>query len=87
MAAVWPLVYLSTPLNALVFVWDGIFMAAERFRFLAISMLLASSLGAFVFILSPILGWGLLGIWSGMLVINLGRAAFQGWGYFKARLV
>ncbi len=86
-AAVWPLVYLSTPLNALVFVWDGIFMAAERFRFLAISMLLASSLGAFVFILSPILGWGLLGIWSGMLVINLGRAAFQGWGYFKARLV
>jgi MATE family multidrug resistance protein len=39
-----PFVALMQPLNALVFVWDGVFIGAARFRFLAISMVGAAVL-------------------------------------------
>ena len=42
--ALMPFVALMQPLNALVFVWDGVFIGAARFRFLAISMVGAAVL-------------------------------------------
>jgi MATE family multidrug resistance protein len=86
LAAVWTLIWASQPLNALVFVWDGIFMAAERFRFLAAAMLLAALVGAVEMARVVPLGWGLAGVWWGMVLINLVRALTLGWGYWRARL-
>ncbi len=83
---VWPVVVLATPANALVFVWDGIFMAAERFRFLAATTFLASLLGTAWFLAVPRLGLDLAALWWGMLAMNLVRGAFQAWGYAKRKL-
>ncbi len=85
--SVWPLVILATPLNALVFVWDGIFMAAERFFFLAGTTALASAIATGLFLLALELDLGLPGVWWGMVAMNLVRATAQGWGYLRARLV
>ncbi len=84
--SVWPVVVLATPVNALVFVWDGVFMAAERFRFLAVTTFLASLLGSLWFLAVPPLGLGLAALWGGMLAMNLVRGAFQAWGYAKRKL-
>jgi len=83
---VWPVVVLATPANALVFVWDGIFMAAERFRFLAVTTFLASLMGATWFLAVPWLGLDLAALWWGMLAMNLVRGGFQAWGYVKRKL-
>ena len=80
---VWPLVVLATPLNALVFVWDGIFMAAERFRFLAAAMVLAAAVGVVFFLAALALGWGLVGVWWGMVAINVVRALTLAWVYYR----
>jgi len=84
---VWPVVVLATPLNALVFVWDGIFMAAERFRFLAGAMVLAALVGVLFFFGALAFGLGLVGVWWGMAATNAVRALTQAWGYYRARLV
>ncbi len=83
---VWPVVVLATPANALVFVWDGIFMAAERFRFLAVTTFLASLVGAAWFLAVPWLKLDLTALWWGMLAMNLIRGGFQAWGYGKRKL-
>lgn len=83
--AVWVLLWAPQPLNALVFVWDGIFMAAERFRFLAAAMLIAATAGALEMLLVVPLGWGLAGVWWGMILINAVRAVTLAWGYLRAR--
>lgn len=44
-ASLMPFVAVMQPLNALVFVWDGIFIGATRFRFLAIGMVGAALIG------------------------------------------
>ena len=84
---IWPLLWAAQPLNALVFVWDGIFMAAERFRFLAAAMLAAALAGALEMLLVVPFGWGLAGVWWGMILINVVRAATLGWAYVKLRLL
>lgn len=42
-ATLMPFVALTQPLNAVVFVWDGIYVGAEAFRFVAIWMVVASA--------------------------------------------
>ncbi|WP_457637129.1 MATE family efflux transporter [Oceanithermus sp.] len=87
LGSIWALLWAAQPLNALVFVWDGIFMAAERFRFLAGAMLLSASAGALVMLLAAPLGWGLAGVWWGMITINLARAATLAWGYWRTEMI
>ena len=84
---IWTLLWAAQPLNALVFVWDGVFMAAERFRFLAAAMLAAALVGALEMLLVVPFGWGLAGVWWGMILINVVRAATLGWAYVKLRLL
>jgi MATE family multidrug resistance protein len=69
-----PFVIWMQPLNALVFVWDGIFLGAEDFRFLAVQMALAGAVAAAVLALVLPLGLGLAGVWWGIVALMAVRA-------------
>lgn len=69
------------PLNALVFVWDGIFMGFEAFRFLALQMLLSAGAATAVLLAVLPLGWGLTGVWWGLVTLMAVRALTLGWRY------
>lgn len=68
-ARILPFVIWMQPLNAMVFVWDGIFMGAEDFRFLAGQMLLSGAAAALVLLLVLPMGWGLQGVWWGVVAL------------------
>jgi putative MATE family efflux protein len=69
------------PLNALVFVWDGIYMGLEAFRFLAVQMLLSAGVAVAVLLAVLPLGWGLEGVWWGIVAMMLMRAVTLGVRY------
>ena len=71
------------PLNGLVFVWDGIFMGTEDFRFLAVAMLLSAGVAATVLLLVVPMGWGLEGVWWGITTLMLVRVVTLGWRHRK----
>jgi MATE family multidrug resistance protein len=80
--ALLPFVIFMQPLNALVFVWDGIFMGAEAFGLLARQMLLSAA-GAVVLLLLVLpLGLGLAGVWWGIVTLMAGRALTLGHAYW-----
>ncbi len=68
-------VALLQPLNGLVFVWDGIFMGREDFRFLALAMLFSAGCAATVMLATIPMGWGLQGVWWGVVTLMLTRTA------------
>jgi putative MATE family efflux protein len=67
-------VVLLQPLNGLVFVWDGIYMGTESFRYLAIAMVFSAAIAATVLLLTTPLGWGLAGVWWGLTALMGARA-------------
>ena len=73
--AIYFFIVVMQPLNALVFVWDGIVIGAADFRYLAGAMVVAGAAGTAVMILVIPLGWGLAGVWWGIVVLMLARAA------------
>jgi len=75
MRIVLPFVVAMQPLNALVFVWDGIFIGAEDFRFLAAQMATAAACACVVLLLVIPMNWGLQAVWWGMVTMMLVRAA------------
>ena len=81
---VYPFIVFMQPLNALVFVWDGVFLGAEDFRFLAWQMVLSAAAAAGVLLLVIPMGWGLPGVWWGMVALMLVRALTLGWRYWFA---
>jgi len=80
-ALLFPFVAAMQPLNALVFVWDGVFMGAERFRFLAWAMLLSALVGSAVLLLVLPLGWGLTGVWWSIVAFMGARLVTLAWGH------
>jgi putative MATE family efflux protein len=62
------------PLNALVFVWDGIYMGLEEFRYLAVQMAISAAIGVAVLACVIPLGWGLPGVWWGIVALMVARA-------------
>ncbi|MDP8968647.1 MAG: MATE family efflux transporter, partial [Actinomycetota bacterium] len=68
--AIWTMLALMQPAAAVVFGLDGILIGAGDTRYLAGSMLLAG-LGVYVPIalLAFALGWGLTGVWAGLLAL------------------
>lgn len=79
-AAVWGIVALLQPIGGVVFVLDGILMGAADFRFLWWSTALAALGGLVpVCLLALRYGWGLRGIWLGMVVMMVGRAVLTVW--------
>lgn len=75
-------VILMQPLNALVFVWDGVFLGAERFRFLAVQMTISALAASALLILVIPQGWGLTGVWWGIVTLMAVRAVTLALGYF-----
>jgi MATE family multidrug resistance protein len=69
------------PLNALVFVGDGIFMGLESFRFLAVQMVISGLAASSVLLLVIPMGWGLTGVWWGLVALMFARAGTLAWGY------
>jgi len=67
--AIFPFVALLQPLNGLVFVWDGLYMGAEAFGYLARAMLLSAGAAAVVLLLARPMGWGLPGVWWGITTL------------------
>ena len=69
-----PFVIAMQPLNALVFVWDGLYIGAEEFRFLAAQMVASAVAACAVLLLVVPMGWGLQGVWWGIVALMLVRA-------------
>jgi putative MATE family efflux protein len=84
--ALWPLLALMQPLAAAVFALDGVLIGAGDSRYLAGSMLLAG-LGAYVPIalLALALGWGVTGVWAGLVALMGVRLATIGWRFAGGR--
>jgi len=61
------------PLNGLVFVWDGIYMGAEEFPYLATAMIGTALAAGTVLLLVTPMGWGLVGVWWGITTLMAGR--------------
>ena len=79
---IYPFIVAMQPLNALVFVWDGIFLGLEEFRFIAIQMLLSGVAASIVLLLVIPAGWGLAGVWWGIVTLMAVRAVTLGWRYW-----
>jgi putative MATE family efflux protein len=77
--AIWPLFALMQPLAAAVFALDGILIGAEDTRYLKWSMVFAA-LGVFVPIAlaSLAFGWGIVGVWCGLIALMIARLATLG---------
>lgn len=73
--------------GALVFVWDGLYLGASRFSFLAVTTLVAS--GVAIAVLSAVepKGWGIGGVWAGIATLIAFRLAFLAGGHAAGRLV
>jgi Na+-driven multidrug efflux pump len=76
--AIWPICALMQPLNGLVFALDGILIGAGDTRYLKWSMLASLAVFAPIALLSLALGWGIVGVWSGLLALILARLATCG---------
>ena len=74
---IWPLFALMQPLAGAVFALDGILIGASDTAYLMWSMLVAS---CFVYIpialLSLELGWGIIGVWAGLVGLIVARLTF-----------
>ncbi len=82
---VYPFVVLTQPLNAAVFAWDGIVMGAGDFAYLRTAMAIAAvAAGAVLLAVRP-MGWGLEGVWWGLTVLMVVRAATLAWWQWGRR--
>lgn len=84
---IYPFVVAMQPLNAIVFVWDGVFMGAERFRFLAVQMAVSALCAAAILLLVLPMGWGLTGVWWGIVALMLVRGVTLAVRYRSPRLL
>ena len=84
--AIWPMLALMQPLAAAVFALDGVLIGAGDSRYLAGSMLLAG-LGAYlpIALLALALGWGVTGVWAGLLALMGVRLVTLGWRFAGGR--
>ncbi|CAD7700953.1 unnamed protein product [Ostreobium quekettii] len=80
-----PIATFVLPISSAAYVYDGIFIGAKDFRFLAFSMSSAAVCVCTALFLVEPLGWGLPGVWwcqSGMLIL---RASILTWRYQQQR--
>lgn len=71
------------PLNALVFVWDGVFVGHEDFGYLAKAMLVSAAFASGILLLVIPLGWGLNGVWWAIVVFMFVRALSLALRYWR----
>jgi MATE family, multidrug efflux pump len=84
--AIWPIFALMQPLNGIVFALDGILIGAGDTRFLKWSTVFA---GVAVYIpialLALNLGWGIVGVWCGLVGLILARLTTCGVRFVSRR--
>jgi MATE family multidrug resistance protein len=76
---VYPFIVLMQPLNAIVFVWDGIAIGASQFIFLAASTVAASLATAAVLLVVQLRHWGLPGVWWALVAMMVVRFVTLAW--------
>jgi putative MATE family efflux protein len=82
---VWPFFALMQPLAGAAFALDGILIGASDTAFLMWSMLAASCLVFIpIAVISLVAGWGIVGVWSGLVGLIAARLALLG-GRFAGR--
>jgi MATE family multidrug resistance protein len=81
-----PFIIFMQPLNALVFVWDGIFMGAGAFRYLAVQMVLSSAVAVVLLALAVPMEWGLAGVWWAIVALMATRAVTLGLWYARGKV-
>jgi len=67
------------PLAAVVFVWDGVFLGAGDFAYLAMAMVGAGVIGVAMLALVLPMGWGLAGVWWAITVVMAVRLLTLAW--------
>ena len=77
--SVYPFLVLMQPLNALVFVWDGVVIGATDFAFLGKSMVVAAVVTTALLLAVGPMEWGLVGVWWSIVALMLARAAALWW--------
>ena len=82
--AIWLLFALMQPLNGAVFALDGILIGAGDGPYLAWSMVAAFVASAAVAVTSLVLDWGIVGVWSALVVLIVVRLALM-WHRFASR--
>jgi MATE family multidrug resistance protein len=80
---IYPFIVAMQPLNALVFVWDGIFLGLEEFRFVAVQMVLSGLAASIVLVLVIPFDWGLKGVWWGIVTLMAVRAVTLAIRYWR----
>jgi putative MATE family efflux protein len=83
-AAIWPLFALMQPLNGAVFALDGILIGAGDGPYLARSMVVAFAVSATVALAAVAFDWGIVGVWSALVVLIVVRLALM-WRRFAGR--
>jgi MATE family multidrug resistance protein len=84
--SVYLFVVVLQPLNGLVFVWDGVYMGAEEFPYLAKAMIGTALAAAAVLLLVVPMGWGLTGVWWGIATLMVGRLGTLAGPYVRGAL-
>jgi len=74
------------PINALVFVWDGIGVGASAFRFLAGSMLVAALVTIAVLLAVLPTGGGLVMVWWALTLLMMLRLGALAWWHYNGPL-
>lgn len=74
------------PLNGLVFVWDGLFIGLEAFRYLAITMVIAAIITAGLLGATLWFDWGLIGVWWAITAMMLIRLVSLGLPWLTSRV-
>ena len=83
--AIWLLFALMQPLNGAVFALDGILIGAGDTRFLMWGMLSAAAVYVPVALLALDQGWGIVGVWCGLVGLIAVRAATGGARFVGSR--
>jgi putative MATE family efflux protein len=81
----WWVAALQLP-GALVFVWDGLYLGASRFTYLAVTTSLASVAAIGVLAAVDPRGWGVGGVWAGIATLILLRWVASAYGHRSGRL-
>jgi Na+-driven multidrug efflux pump len=81
----WPLLCLMLPFAAAVFAFDGILIGAGDARFLALAMTAAALIGIPAMVLFREAGWGVAGVWGGIVVTMTARLAGTWWRFHGRR--
>ncbi len=82
---IWFLFALMQPLNGAVFAFDGILIGAGDGRFLMWSMVIAFATSASIALAALAFDWGIVGVWSALVVLIVVRLALMLWRFSGRR--